>query len=179
VELSAERFRAALSGCSQGTLEDTALVVVGRGNRDVEALAEMRRFVEIRRELTPVARVETCFLALAKPSLSEMLARAPAMAQKRIVVQPHLLFPGLLADSIREAVEVARRGSSGKEWLLAQPFGPDRLLADAVLSLLTPAADWVADPLDLAVAETNDNSRLPKSPRLRKSPPLEYTPCSE
>jgi sirohydrochlorin cobaltochelatase len=173
VELSAERFRAALSGCSQGTPEDTALVLVGRGNRDVEVLDEMRRFVELRRESTPVGRVETCFLAMAKPSLSEVLAQAPAMAQKRIAVQPHLLFPGRLADSIREAVEVARRGSPGKEWLLAQPFGPDRLLADAVLKLVAPAADWAANPLDLAVAKTKNNSRLPKSP------PLEYTPCSE
>jgi sirohydrochlorin cobaltochelatase len=179
VELSAERFRAALSGRPQGTTEDTALVLVGRGNRDVEALAEMRRFAEIRRELTPVARVETCYLAMGKPSLSEMLALAPAMAPKRIVVQPHLLFPGRLSDTIREAVEVARRGCPGKEWLLAQPLGPDRLLADAVLSLLAPAAGWAADQLDRALVETKSDSRLPKSPRLRKSPPLEYTPCSE
>jgi sirohydrochlorin cobaltochelatase len=175
VELSAERFREALSGCPQGTTEDTALVLVGRGNRNVEALAEMRRFAELRRELTPVARVETCFLAMAKPSLSEMLAQAPAMAQKRIVVQPHLLFPGLLTANIREAVESARRGSPEKEWLLAQPFGPDRLLADTVLKLLAPTADWVADQSDLATTETT----MPKVSALADSPPLEYTPCSE
>jgi sirohydrochlorin cobaltochelatase len=139
VALSAERFRQTVSSSPLGSAEKTALVLVGRGNRDVEALAEMHHFADLRREMTPVARVEICFLAMAKPSLSETLALVPAMSEKRIVVQPHLLFPGRLAASIRQAVAAARSKSPEKTWLVAQPLGPDRLLADVVLAMASGA----------------------------------------
>jgi sirohydrochlorin ferrochelatase len=175
LESSAERFREAVCG-SPETTEETALVLVGRGNRDVEAQAEMRRFAELRRELTPVARLQTCFLAMARPSLPVALALAAELAEKRIVVQPHLLFPGRLAATIRQAVGAARRNSPEKRWLLAQPLGPDRLLAGAVRRLVAAAASGRGARRD---REPGGEASPPAGRALAGDPPAEDTPCSE
>jgi sirohydrochlorin cobaltochelatase len=137
VALSAQRFLDALGDSSHPAAADTVMVLVGRGNRDVRALAEMQRFAELRRELTPVAHMEVCFLAMARPRLPETLVRVAQGPEKRVVVQPHLLLPGKLVQGVNEAVQAIRRQWPAKTWLVAQPLGPDRLIVEAVLRTLS------------------------------------------
>jgi sirohydrochlorin ferrochelatase len=69
------------------------------------------------------------------PTLGEALAEAASSRFSRIVVQPHLLFHGLLYDEIQAAVD-AHRCQSQKEWIVTSVLGPELEMADAVMDLM-------------------------------------------
>ena len=152
LELSARRFRKALAGHSPVDRAEALLVMVGRGSSDAEAAAEMRRFSQLRRELTPVGELETCFVAKQRPTLPNALTAAAIGEFRRIVVQPHLLFKGQLIDDIRREVERASGdrlppglpaavdvATDEKQWLVAAPLGPEPELIDAIIELAAVA----------------------------------------
>ena len=135
LELSARRFREAIPSNSKADPLDTMLILVGRGSHDAEATAEMHRFARLRTQRTRVGRGLVCFLAMQRPSLAEALAEAAASDFARIVVQPHLLFHGLLCDEIKTTVEENRRRSP-KEWIMTSVLGPELELVQAVMDLV-------------------------------------------
>jgi len=143
--LSARRFTEAVGEGRGAARADTLLIMVGRGSRDADALAEMRKYAQLRSADTPVARVETCYLAMAEPGFEELAARAVEARFPRVVVQPHLLFEGELLDRLRREVhEIAARWPS-QEWILTPHLGPARELAEALLDRMmapTVASGW-------------------------------------
>lgn len=140
VELSARRYGEAVSGRSNGATDSTILVIAGRGSRDARATAEMRRLAELRRADARVQSVEIGFLAMERPPLKEVLARVGQRGAKRVVVQPHLLLPGLLMDQVRQKVEWAGRQWPTVEWLVTEPLGPDRLVSQAIVEVYRSGA---------------------------------------
>ncbi|MBL8826265.1 MAG: sirohydrochlorin chelatase [Planctomycetaceae bacterium] len=130
VELSALRYREALTGHEPVAAEETALVLVGRGSLDSDATAAMLRFAELRRELTPVRDCWVGFVAMAKPTLAEALQQAATSDARRIVVQPHLLFRGQLLADVEQAVANARLIAPHKHWLIAPRLGVHRWLVE-------------------------------------------------
>jgi sirohydrochlorin ferrochelatase len=137
LELSAQRYQEALAGRRQESGDNPLLIMVGRGSRDSKAVEEMRRFVRLRCELTPVAGVETCFAAMAEPSLNQTLAVASRGPYRHVVVQPHLLFDGKLLARVRAQVETFARNNSSITWTMADHLGPSPLLAEAVSRIVT------------------------------------------
>jgi sirohydrochlorin cobaltochelatase len=131
LELSAKRYQEALAGRPQVAVENTLLIMVGRGSRDPEAVDEMRRFVRLRREITPVGGVETCFAAMADPSLNQTLATATRGPFRHVVVQPHLLFEGSLLARVRAQVESVAGNSPAVTCSVAGHLGASPLLAEA------------------------------------------------
>ncbi len=132
LELSAERFRAALP---QGAHEEeTQLIMVGRGTSDADAIAEMRRFTALRAKRTPVAEHQTAFLTGAAPSLDDALQAAANSAHTNIVVQPHLLWRGQLVDDVAAAVVRWQMTAAGrrKQWSIAEHLGPQLAVAQAL-----------------------------------------------
>ena len=95
----------------------------------------MNRFVHLRAELTPVDRVEVCFVAMAEPSFATTLPRVAELGYRRVVVQPHLLFAGDLLAEVGTAVAQIARGRTDQQWLVTAELGPDPLLAQAVVEL--------------------------------------------
>lgn len=150
VDLSTRRYDEALAGQIAVPPEETLLLLVGRGSSDPAAVATVRRFAALRAERSKVGRVETCFAAVAKPSLNEMLPVVAATGFRRIVVQPHLLFQGRLIGDVREAVtrfqtrDTANAGQGSMEWVMAEPLGPEAELAEAVIDLVWTTDPWVA-----------------------------------
>jgi sirohydrochlorin ferrochelatase len=138
LQLSAQRFKQSLAPLDRGGDEEiaraTALLMVGRGSSDPDAIAELHRFVELRVVQTPVAHVLTCFLAVARPSLDEAIEQMAAAEAAQIVVQPHLLYQGDLLERLRDTVAAAQRHHPAKRWSLAAHLGPDVLLIEAVLA---------------------------------------------
>ena len=86
--------------------------------------------------------METCFAAVAKPSLEEILPVVATAGFRRIVVQPHLLFRGRLLGDVREGVarfktrETAKEAQHQTEWVTVGPLGPEAELAEAVVDLV-------------------------------------------
>lgn len=132
LELSARRYREAMSVVGQDEPGETFLLLVGRGSRDEAATAEMFRFTELRRTLTPVALAQPAFVAMAQPGLIEGLSQAVVSGKKRIVVQPHLLFDGLVRAEIEETVRDFERRWPDRQWLVSRHLGPDDLVIEAL-----------------------------------------------
>jgi sirohydrochlorin ferrochelatase len=141
VELSRRRYDEVLAGRPLVSPQETLLLLVGRGSRDRRATEEMLQFAELRRQNTNVGHVETCFAAMERPSLAELLPRIAQRPVRRIVVQPHLLFPGYLATKIRAAVDEQQAQRPAIEWLVTEPLGADRLLAEVVAEIAAEAAE--------------------------------------
>jgi sirohydrochlorin cobaltochelatase len=102
------------------------LLLVGRGSLDESATAQMQEFANLRQHQEGGLPTEVAFLALARPLLEERLRQLPAANYKRVIVQPHLLFAGELADSLRQQVAAVGLAHPKTEWLVTP------LLADAL-----------------------------------------------
>jgi sirohydrochlorin cobaltochelatase len=137
LELSALRYADSLANRPLVRASDTLLLMVGRGSRDPTANSEMAMFSRLRCEAEGVGWGETCFAALAEPSLERALAIVGRMPFRRVVIQPHLLFQGELLASIRHTVEVGVRRWPGIEWVLTSHLGSHPLLAEAIVARVT------------------------------------------
>jgi sirohydrochlorin cobaltochelatase len=132
---------------SRGTATSgrTAIVMVGRGSRDVCASADMRVLSEVavrgRDPLTglsiadefqiPSDGLRTTFYAMATPRLPETLAEiAESGLFQRVIVHPHLLFAGRLYDAIVE--QVSQAAGCGVEFYVSEYLGPSESIAAAV-----------------------------------------------
>jgi sirohydrochlorin cobaltochelatase len=140
ITLSTRRYRQCADGSGAGSAGATAadrtqVLVVGRGSRDPAAADELRRFVQLRCEHTPVVDARVCFMAMAEPSLVETLEQSRRASWGRVVVQPHLLFRGRLLSRLEQLVHHASMASPKRQWLLTRHIGPDPLLADLIVRL--------------------------------------------
>jgi len=133
LELSRLRYDEAIAEHSGADDGDTMLVMVGRGSHDPQATAEMRRLVELRAPAARMRRARACFVAMAEPRLTDVLDQAVTCGAKHIVVQPHLLFGGVLVDRIRQTVEEFAARYPRLRWVTARHLGPSELVARAIL----------------------------------------------
>lgn len=140
LELSALRYAAAIESADFVPPEETVLVMVGRGSHDAQATQEMHDFVAQRRLRTPVGECRSCFAAMAEPRLEATLAELAASSCRRVVVQPHLLFAGVLLDRITASVAQFGLDRPNKQWLVANHLGPAELVARTILAKALPHA---------------------------------------
>lgn len=136
VRLSALRYRQAIADDPVSD-DQTALVMVGRGSHDESATREMQRFVALRAQATPVGQARAGFVAMAEPRLSDVLDEAVASGARRIVVQPHLLFGGVLLERIGRLVDEYAERFGHIRWITAGQLGPSGELVEAVLGRAT------------------------------------------
>ncbi len=139
LRLSARRFDEA---CGDSAAQQRMLIFVGRGTSDAEAIERVHEFARRRAALTPVGRHVVCFLAAASPTLEDAIADAQAGSYKHIIVQPHLLFHGRLAQEVRARVEQlnVQRGQSEPQWHYAEHLGPEPQLIDALVDRIVAQA---------------------------------------
>jgi sirohydrochlorin cobaltochelatase len=79
---------------------DTAVVLVGRGSTDPDANAEVCKMARLLQETRGFAFVETAFVSLARPDVTEGLTRARLLGARRVVVAPYFLFDGVLPQRV-------------------------------------------------------------------------------
>ena len=140
LELSAERFRAALATTADESqncraTDSTLWILVGRGSSDPEAIAKVHEFAVARRQLTPVSQVAVAFVAAAQPRLPQTLVEAATSLAERIVVQPHLLFHGEVLHEIRNQVSAIAERFPAKQWLVTDHLGVSQKVVEAILDL--------------------------------------------
>ena len=134
LQLAAERFVAAAKTIDTFDPRAATLLLIGRGSKDEAAIAAMHQFAAALAARVSVARVSVGFLAMARPTLADVLAVAAADPDCRhVIVQPHLLFRGELLEQLkpRVAAEVAR--DPRRDWFVAEHLGPAREIVDAVV----------------------------------------------
>jgi sirohydrochlorin ferrochelatase len=156
-------------------------LLVGRGSCDARATQEMREFILRRSEAAGRGTrgdggpLDACFLAMVEPRLPLALQRIAAQEPTCVLVQPHLLFTGLLTAEIRRcAAQMAQRRPE-IEWIVAEPLGPDRLVVDALCDRVAAtrmARAWgMADVRGARAAWGLQPPRAPDEPLSGKQPP--------
>jgi len=141
--LSRARFQAAMTIDSEAKTvaessdpSHTLLVMVGRGSGDPSATASMLEYARRHQANVGVADCQVCFVALAQPRMDELLPTLTRSPYRRIVVQPHLLFRGMLLDQLGALVRQCAAQNPAQRWLLTEPLGPDPGLVQVVLDSL-------------------------------------------
>jgi sirohydrochlorin ferrochelatase len=134
LKLSEQRFAEALG--NENPAASTLLVLVGRGSHDADATAEMHAFSEKRakRSAAKKVNIEVGFVAMAAPKFTDVLDAATSSTATRVVIQPHLLFGGVLLDRLKQAAADYAIRYPQKQWIATAHLGPDPVVASAVLS---------------------------------------------
>ncbi|HEX9117544.1 MAG TPA: sirohydrochlorin chelatase [Anaerolineae bacterium] len=81
-------------------LEETSLLVVGRGSSDPGANSEIARLAYLLGENRPYLSAEYAFQAVAHPTLEEAVRRCRRLGASQVMVAPFLLFSGRVHDDI-------------------------------------------------------------------------------
>lgn len=141
LQLSAIRFRqavcpaACLDACSGLVCQKATWVLVGRGSSSQSAAEKMRDFCRLRQSWTPVRQATTAFIYGQSPTVPEALELASQSEAEIVVVQPHLLFSGLLMDELSQQVADFGMKNPHQRWQVTQPLGADQLLADLLANM--------------------------------------------
>lgn len=109
---------------------DTMLLLVGRGASDPDANAAVDSIAKILGDRYGVGAVAACFSGLATPLVTEALAEAARSGFRRIVVQPYLLFTGVLVRKIAAWTAECAAAHPELEVFTTSHLGPHELLAD-------------------------------------------------
>ena len=112
----------------------TALLLIAHGSRRPEAnddLAHLARQIQARDQF---AFVQTAFLELAEPTISDGGRICVEHGVERVVLLPYFLAPGVHArdDMIAARAQLSQRFPH-VEFLLAEPLGRHPLLVDIVM----------------------------------------------
>jgi sirohydrochlorin cobaltochelatase len=119
---------------------DEVLIVAASGSSDPDANADVAKAARFLAEGTGHRWVEHCFAGVTWPRIDVVLRRAAAAGATRAVVFNWSLLAGLLEQRITStAAEVA--AETGLEIVEAGRFGPDPLVAEAVLQRFAEAVD--------------------------------------
>ncbi len=151
-----DRLRETLqnSADTMGAGGRTAIVMVGRGSRDVCASADMQLLSEVAvrgydaqtqrslaREFGISSRgLFTTFYAMAEPCLTDTLDAVATSGQfDRIVVQPHLLFAGRLYDAISAQTHRVAVANAAVRFEVSAYLGPSAGVASAIAARIREA----------------------------------------
>lgn len=124
-------------------LRDVGVVFLGRGAKVAEANADHARLARLFAEATG-AVVEAGFIQVTRPSLPEALSRLAALGQRRIVVAPNFLLPGLLRTWMREQATAWAVAHPQVEVAVADVIGDCAELAAVVADRYREAAGELA-----------------------------------
>jgi sirohydrochlorin cobaltochelatase len=113
--------------------EGTAVLIVGRGSSDPDANSDLAKMSRLYFEGRPYPLVETAFVSLAPPSVTEALERCRRLGAGRVAVFSYFLFTGVLEERIRVQSRNFAEDNPEMEVRYAGYFGPDARVAALVM----------------------------------------------
>lgn len=130
LELMDERISAVVP---EEEKEGTAVLIVGRGSSDPDANSDLAKMARLYFEGRPYPLVETAFVSLAPPSVTEALERCRRLGAGRVAVFSYFLFTGVLEERIREQSRNFAEDNPEMEVRYAGYFGPNARVAALVM----------------------------------------------
>ena len=121
LELMDERISVAVP---EDEREETAVLVVGRGSSDPDANSDLTKVSRLFYEGRPYPMVETAYVSMTPPNVSEGLERLKKLGARRIVVFSYFLFTGILEERIRGQSEEFAAANPEVTISYAGYFGP-------------------------------------------------------
>jgi len=100
-------------------LEDTCLVVIGRGASDPDANSNVSKVARLLQEGMGFGWVEVGYSGVTFPLVEPCLNHAVKLGYKRIVVFPYFLFTGVLIDRIYGFTDEVAAANPGTEFIKA------------------------------------------------------------
>ncbi|MGI3169302.1 sirohydrochlorin chelatase [Pseudooceanicola sp. C21-150M6] len=100
IAAAAARIREALAGADPVPLEETCLVVIGRGASDPDANANVAKVARLLHEGMGFGWCEVGYSGVTFPLVEPCLRHVVKLGYKRVVVFPYFLFTGILVDRI-------------------------------------------------------------------------------
>ena len=131
LELCQARYREATAALTGVEPAETLLLLVGRGTSDPDANANIARVARFLWEAYGVGWASIAYAGLAAPGVDDALAVCRRSGYRRIVVQPYLLFDGVLLKRVYEAAARHAAEETGVEIVAAPHLGVHPLLLQA------------------------------------------------
>ncbi|ANB60018.1 sirohydrochlorin chelatase [Anoxybacteroides amylolyticum] len=114
--------------------ERSVVLLVGRGSSDVDTKQDMEAIAR-KLQQRNISAVEVCFLASAKPSITDSLQQLNHSSYETIFIVPYLLFTGVLMKKIEAMMQMLPQTS--KRWILCHYLGYHPLLEELVREKIT------------------------------------------
>jgi sirohydrochlorin cobaltochelatase len=130
LELMDERISAAVP---EEEREETAILVVGRGSSDPDANSDLAKISRLFYEGRSYLTVETAYVSMTPPNVSEGLERLKKLGARRIAVFSYFLFTGVLEERIRGQSEEFAAANPGVAVSYTGYFGPHEKVVDLLM----------------------------------------------
>ncbi|NOU96482.1 sirohydrochlorin chelatase [Paenibacillus sp. LMG 31456] len=104
-------------------LEETAVLVVGRGSSDADANSDLFKISRLFWEKLKVKWVETAFIGVTAPLMDEGVERCLKLGARRVIILPYFLFTGVLIKRMENMLEQYSERYPELEFALADYFG--------------------------------------------------------
>jgi sirohydrochlorin cobaltochelatase len=114
-------------------LEETALLVVGRGSSDPDANSDLFKISRLVWEKLKVKWVETAFIGVTAPLMDAGIERCLMLGAKRVIILPYFLFTGVLIQRMELMVQGFQKKYSEHEFQMAPYFGFHPLLQEILI----------------------------------------------
>lgn len=121
MQAAADRIQAALDKAGNSVaLEETMLMVVGRGASDPDANSNIAKITRLLWEGFGFGWAETCYSGVTFPLVEPGLTQAVKLGYKRIVVFPYFLFTGVLVNRIYQHADLVAEAHPEIELIKAE-----------------------------------------------------------
>ena len=121
------------------SLDETMLLVVGRGTNDSDANSNVAKVTRMLWEGTGVGWAETAYSGVTAPLVDSALERCVRLGFKRIIVFPYFLFTGILVERIYKWVDEAAAKNPDIQFIKASYLGHHPDVIQTFLSRVTEA----------------------------------------
>ncbi|UKS30701.1 sirohydrochlorin chelatase [Paenibacillus sp. HWE-109] len=118
---------------AEDDLEETALLIVGRGSSDADANSDLFKISRLFWEKLKVQWVETAFIGVTAPLMDAGIERCLRLGAKKVIILPYFLFTGVLIQRMEQMVQGYRVTYPEQEFELAPYFGFHPLLQDILI----------------------------------------------
>ncbi|WP_026381688.1 sirohydrochlorin chelatase [Afifella pfennigii] len=119
LKAAATRIEEALSAAAEVPLDETLLVVVGRGASDPDANSNVAKVTRLLWEGFGFGWAETAYSGVTFPLVEPALTHAAKLGYRRIIVFPYFLFTGVLVSRIYQATDAVAARHPEIEFLKA------------------------------------------------------------
>lgn len=123
------------NNCSEAFCSRVALLMIGRGSNSSDATKAMLRFTDRRCKLTKVNWAKTAFIHGQSPNVDEGIKELAGRPEPIKVVQPHLIFEGLLSADLQARVERLQKHSPEQLWVMPGVLADDHKLAQTLADI--------------------------------------------
>jgi sirohydrochlorin cobaltochelatase len=126
LEILSSRMEAAGIGEEQlqgHNLEETAVLVVGRGSSDADANSDLFKISRLFWEKLKVKWVETAFIGVTAPLLEDGMDRCLKLGARKVIILPYFLFTGVLIKRMESMLEMFEERYPEHQFALADYFG--------------------------------------------------------